>query len=249
MNLDPQFIKPFPSYEDVFYDDLDKHREHFLPICSINLKCIFPDLDEWVHFVSVKEIYEGCVGEDTQQFHTSFTKEDMIGFNVIDGKYKFEADWDYFIQNQEPQMVEEAYLNNEKDYQIRKEYFRQNNRIYPYSSFGKDLISAESLLRDFEEKQTSGWGLEYPEVNDILDDVAFMSDEAQEFIREYDESLEEMLKFENTNLFHVPKNLNGEVFKYVGSLTGYYFQAYGADCVYLFYDKELRKAAICFEYT
>jgi hypothetical protein len=276
MNITTHLIRPFPSYEEVFYDDLENHRKHFLPICSINLQCIYPDQDEWLHIVSVKEIHEGCVGENTQQFHTSFTKEDMVGFNVIDGKYKFEADWNYFILNQKQQLekthenlkadgdkkhlrmlrdlaelndLEKAYLLNEKDYQIRKEYFHQNNMIYPYSSFGKDLVSTEALLRDFEEKQSSGWGLEFPEVNGILDDVAFMSDKAQEFMKEEDESVEDMLKFEQTNLSNVPKNMNSEVFTYVGSLTGYYFQAYGADCAYLFYDKDLGKAVMCFEYT
>ena len=45
------------------------------------------------------------------------------------------------------------------------------------------------------------------------------------------------------------KDEYGHPFTYVGFVTGYYFQAYGADRIYLFFNKELRKAVICFEYT
>ena len=83
MKIPKQFIKPFPSYEEVFYDNLEQHKKHFLPICSINLQCINPKWDEWLHIVSAKEIHEGCVGDFTQPFHTSFTKEDTLGFDVI----------------------------------------------------------------------------------------------------------------------------------------------------------------------
>lgn len=47
----------------------------------------------------------------------------------------------------------------------------------------------------------------------------------------------------------MPKDEYGHPFTYVGFVTGYYFQTYGADRIYLFFNKELRKAVICFEYT
>lgn len=68
-------------------------------------------------------------------------------------------------------------------------------------------------------------------------------------MREYGDTLGEQMAFEQTNLIHVPKNNKGEVLTYIGSFTGYYFQAAAADNVYLFYDRELAKAVICFEYT
>ncbi len=200
----------------------------------------------------------------------------MLGFDVIDGKYKFEADWNYFRLHQKEQLkttyetlksngdkarlrmkrevmsldeLEHVYIANGQDYQARKAFFQKNNQIYPYSSFGNAKESVDELTRDFEEKQSNGWGLSFPEVNGILDDIAFQSDEAQSYTKEYDESIEEMLRFEQTNLLHVPKRSNGDTFTYIGSFTGYYFQAFGADTVYLFYDRELSKAVICFEYS
>lgn len=248
MNIPQKFFKPFPAYEEVFYDDIDQHRKHFLPICSINLQCVFPGQDEWVHFVSAKAIYEGCVGEDTPDFHSVFTKEDMLGFTVIDGKYKFEADWDYFDIHQHEGETK-AYLDNTKDFQIRKEYYERVGSIFPYSRLGKDIKNVEELIQKFQDKQENGWGLEYPEINGILDDVAFKSEEKQKLMKEYEISMEEMESFENTNLINIPTKPDGSTFTYVGSLTGYLFQAYGADCLYLFYDRDLKKAVVCFEYT
>jgi hypothetical protein len=96
----------------------------------------------------------------------------MLGFDVIDGKYKFEADWDYFILHQKEQLeatyetlkstgdkaylrmkrkvmsldeVEHAYIANEQDYQSRKAFFLKKSNIYPYSFFGDAKESVEEL--------------------------------------------------------------------------------------------------------
>ncbi len=119
-----EFFKPFPKYEDVFYDDIENHKKYFLPICSVNLKFIDPSKDEWLHFISVKEIYTGCVGdvgEYTNYYYTRFTKEDMFGFDIIDGKYKFDAPWDYFLINHKDKKDEEL-----KIIEIFEEKFSSN---------------------------------------------------------------------------------------------------------------------------
>lgn len=54
------------------------------------------ELDEWVYIVLVKEIYDGCVGDFIKLFYINFMKVDILGFDVINGKYKFEVDWNYF---------------------------------------------------------------------------------------------------------------------------------------------------------
>lgn len=74
----------------------------------------------------------------------------MLGFDVIDGKYKFEADWNYFIYHQKEQLeatyetlksagdqaylrmkrevmsldeVEHAYIANEQTINLAKRFF------------------------------------------------------------------------------------------------------------------------------
>jgi hypothetical protein len=242
MNIPEQFIKPFPSYEEVFYAELEQHKKHFLPLCSINLQCVDPDWDEWLHIVSVKEIHDGCVGENTKGSHTHFTKEDTLDFNIIDGKYQFEAGWSYF---QADETIEAVYFQNETDYEARKQFFLRHGKVYPYSSFGRAFESAEALEQEFRDKQTAGWGLEYPAVNGILDDVRFTTDEGQILL---EDCAHEEDAFDYTNLLYVPKDEDGHVFTYIGFATGYYFQAFGADRIYLFFSKKLKKAVICFEY-
>ncbi|MEC4051840.1 hypothetical protein VSP10_03450 [Myroides odoratimimus] len=109
-------IKLFPEYEDVFYDDIENHKKYFLPICSFNMKLIDPTNDTWLHIVSVKEIYDGCVGEDTTDYHTTFTKANMFGFDIIDGKYKFDADWNYF--SVDTVITEEDYTKDYSELEI-----------------------------------------------------------------------------------------------------------------------------------
>lgn len=243
MSIPQTCIKPFPDYEDVFNKEIEEHKKHFLPLCSINLKFLYPEWDEWIHIVSVKEIYDGSVGETTRSSHTNFTKEDMIGFDVADGKYAFEGNWDYFSKDP---ISSEAYIHNDKDYRARKEFYASHQHIYPYSSFGEPFESAKALEDDFDQKQKSGWGLSYPEVHGVMDDIRFTTSEGMDLLEDC-ESEEKI--FDYTNLLYVPKDEHNRPFTYIGFLTGYYFQAYGADRVYLFYNQSLKKAVVCFEYT
>ena len=43
MKIPQAFFKAFPAYEDVFYDEIEQHRKHFLPICSIHLQRVFAE--------------------------------------------------------------------------------------------------------------------------------------------------------------------------------------------------------------
>lgn len=155
MNISKSHIRPFPAYEDVFEGDVERYRKHFLPILSLNLQCLFPGEDQWLHFVSVKEIYDGSVGEETASEHRPYTKDDMLGFDVVNGKYRFEADWNYFLLEQEPEheTLIEAYADNERDFMARKRFYEEKGHIFPYSSFGRAAESADALIQDYQEKQ------------------------------------------------------------------------------------------------
>ncbi len=116
-----EYFRPFPDYEDVFYDDIENHKKHFLPICSVNLKFMFPERDEWVHFISAKA---RSVGTRTLEYHTPHSKEGMYSFDIIDGKYKFEADWNYFYINHQEEI--------EKHYQIIEKFEKKVPKFKDY---------------------------------------------------------------------------------------------------------------------
>ncbi|WP_300977802.1 hypothetical protein [Flavobacterium sp.] len=296
MKISDDYFKPFPEYEEVFYGDLQQYKKHFLPICSINLKFLDTNRDEWFHFVSVKEIYDGQIGQNTQEFHTQYSKLDMIGFDIIDGKYKMEATWDYFeiehpnkknidtsysefmddfkdvfaeifedsaddffesIKKQSSEFnsegLEYAYNQNETAYLAGKEYYKKYGQIFgsTINNFSSKPVLLEDLERKDEEQKKNypEYNKTYPEFFDFLDDIKFTSKENKDTMMKYDISLEEMQSFEDTNLIEKPYNAEGYIFEYIGSFTGYFFQKHGADEVYLFYNKDLKKAVVCFEYS
>lgn len=98
MHIPSEFIRPFPQPEDVFSAEVEKHAQLFLPICSLNLRFIQPDSgDFWLHFVQPADIHDGCIGENTPDFHDRYNFEDSICFDVDkNGKYRFSGDWRFF---------------------------------------------------------------------------------------------------------------------------------------------------------
>ena len=87
-------------------------------------------------------------------------------------------------QEPEHETLIEAYADNERDFMARKRFYEQKGHIFPYSSFGRAAESADALIQDYQEKQEKGWGLSFPEIHGLLDDIGFMSEEAQRDLQE-----------------------------------------------------------------
>lgn len=249
-------IKLFPEYEDVFYDDIENHKKYFLPICSFNMKLIDPTNDTWLHIVSVKEIYDGCVGEDTTDYHTTFTKADMFGFDIIDGKYKFDADWNYFSVDtviteedytKDYSELEIEYNKNETVYQLRKAYYQKYGKLCDkdYDRPGLHVEGIRSLERlrqltveDMDNGQHSDYLMERlkQKIHGIFEELNI-------------EGLPlEACKYGGENIIEKPYH-NGEVLPHIATIEGYDFQQSAADMLFLFYDQTINKAVICLEYT
>lgn len=249
-------IKLFPAYEDVFYDDLENHKKYFLPICSFNLQLLDPSKNEWLHMVSVKEIYDGCVGEEREEYHTQFTKADMLGFDIIDGKYKFDADWNYFQTSTEitPEQygeefsdLEIEYNMNEAMYQLKKAYFNKHGKLYDKYSYRPGL-TVDDVRRLERLRQLTVEDLEKDE------DSEYMAERAEKKLHGIFEELNiekkslEASNFGGENLMNIPA-LNEKPLDYIGCIEGYDFQQNAADQIFLFHDDSIKKAVICFEYT
>jgi hypothetical protein len=247
------FFKPFPAYEEVFYDDIENHKKHFLPICSINLKFMFPERDEWIHFISVKEIYDGCVGENTTDYHTRYSKEDRIGFDIIDGKYKFDTSWDYFIVNSEDEdqeewieEIEEAYEENQISFDVGKNYYKKYGAIFNFG-LNKDNITIDKLEKSHEEYPNSE--KVYPEYFGFIDDVKLQSVAIKKLMEEEGISKKSIESLKVINLSDIPKDSKKKKFEYIGYLSGNKFQKYGADNLYVFQSEDKKKAVMCFGYS
>lgn len=251
-----ELIRLFPAYEDVFYDDLENHKKYFLPICSFNLQLIDPAKNEWLHIVSVKEIYDGCVGEERKEYHTPFTQSDMLGFDIIDGKYKFDADWNYFQTSTEitPEQydlefsdLEIEYNMNDAMYQLKKAFFNKHGKLYDKYSYRPGL-TVDDIRRLERLRQLTVEDLEKDEDSD------YMVERAEKKLYGIFEELNtgknnlEDCNFGGENLISKPIH-EGKLLNYIGCMEGYDFQQNAADQIYLFHDDILKKAVICFEYT
>ncbi len=257
MEIPDSFIKIFPEYQDVFYDDLENHRKYFLPLCSVNLRFFSQDRDQWLHFISVKEIYDGRIGENTTPFHTSYTKCDMLGFDVIDGKYKFDAKWEYFTISTEisPESYHLEYSDheiqfnfNDAMYQLKKSYYKKFGRLYDRDFYRPGLTvegirKLERLLKLTPEDLHNDAPSDYlsesinKKINGVIDEI------------NTDHQPLDKCLYSGTNLIDKPIKADGSIFNYIACMEGYHFQENAADQLYLFHDDEMKKAVICLEYT
>lgn len=257
MEIPGSFIKIFPEYEDVFYDDLENHRKYFLPLCSINLKFFSQDQDQWLHFVSVKEIYDGRVGENSSSFHTDYTKSDMFGFDIIDGKYRFDAKWEYFSVSTEisPENYhleytdEEIQFNfNDAMYQLKKSYYKKFGKLYDRDGHRPGLTvegirKLERLLKltaeDLHNDEHSDYLAEMisKKINGVIDEINIENLPLDE------------CGYSGENLIDKPVRPDGSLLNYIACMEGYNFQENAADQIYLFHDDQMKKAVICLEYT
>lgn len=257
MEIPDGFIKIFPEYHDVFYDDLENHKKYFLPLCSINLGFLPENKDQWLHFVSVKEIYDGRVGENTTPFHTEYTKCDMLGFDIIDNKYKFDAKWEYFTVSTEilPENSnieyndEEIQFNfNQAMYQLKKSYYKTFGKLYD-KDFDRPGLTVNGIrklerilkltVEDLNKDKDSDYiaDRQKKKINDVISEI------------NRDNLPLDNCNYSGENLIDKPINKNGELFDYIACMEGYDFQENCADQIYLFHNQKLEKAVICFEYT
>lgn len=97
------FMHPFPDAKEVFSDNLELHQKHFLPLITIDASAINPAWPERLHVVSVKETYDGGVGEHCSAFHNDFCTDNVVSFRVDEnGRYSFLADFRFFIVECDP---------------------------------------------------------------------------------------------------------------------------------------------------
>ncbi|MGQ8868485.1 hypothetical protein [Myroides sp. TSA_177.3] len=249
-------VRLFPDYEDVFFDEIEKHSTYFLPLCSFNLQLLDPRLDQWLHFVSVKEIYDGCIGQNTTSYHRNFTQLDSIGFDIIDGKYKFDGDWNFFSQHrlieaneydQHFTTEEIEFAMNDAMYALKKAYYQKQGTLYDRDQYRpglevNDIRRLERLRKltaeDLEQDTPCNYAKER-----IEQKIAGIFEELNTAQLPLDQCT-----FDGTDLLQIP-TYQGKILDYLGYIEGYDFQLHAADAIALFYQKDIQKAVICFTYS
>ena len=87
-------IEPFPEIESVFDTDIENCKKVFFPVCSIRLGGINAKWgDEKIHMVQYNE---DPYNEDTVKYFNEYCKDNMIAFDLSNGKYTFKTNFGYF---------------------------------------------------------------------------------------------------------------------------------------------------------
>ena len=110
-------IEIFPSIKSVFDSELDKCNEVFFPVCSIRLGDIRKEWgDEKIHLV---QFNEDPYNTDTVKYFNEYCKDNMIAFDLNDGKYRFKTDFGYFDLTEDWKewfnKTKESYLESKND--------------------------------------------------------------------------------------------------------------------------------------
>ena len=97
-------------------------------------------------------------------------------------------------------------------------------------------------LKEAADSQCQDDGLD----RDLIEDAGGLS---EGMLEEGFNHIDGMFQEEYGNLVDTPKRDDGKVFSYVGYLSGYKFQEYGCDELYLFFDADSKKAVVRLVYS
>lgn len=207
----------FPSAEDVFFENVEKHEKYLLPLLTLDLKSIDSELEGPIHFVLPQEPFDN-IGFETKKYHTYYSRYNWVAYKVIDGKYKLETDFNFF-QNE--------FIKAHPDY---KDYFggvESYLKMLPedlnkelteikssYDYLKNEFLSLPDLVQKALKCSTFG-GKPFPYID-------------ESFPCEFDEN-ESEINGKSTTRFPYPLTEDGRRFKYIGCLDSSGFSIHTKD--------------------
>jgi hypothetical protein len=103
-------IKLCPDISEVFYGEHEEYRKYFKPLVSIDLSLVNK---AWKGNVFMVYFNDDPYCVESKQFLNDDCDGTKVTFDIIEGKYKFKADFGYFKTNDDwkewLQMGEESY--------------------------------------------------------------------------------------------------------------------------------------------
>lgn len=131
------WLTPFPV--GVFVDDQPWLSKHLLPLFSIDLGNVRPDLaGTVVHMVCPVEPYDGYIGDSTEEHHNEFSAPNWFAFQLTeDCRYRFLGNEGYFSPPATPNEVEQVRLMLEA-YEKAVSYYRKHGSLRRFSRYAAD---------------------------------------------------------------------------------------------------------------
>ena len=131
-------VKLFPSASETFFDNVEMHARYFFPYAQIPLNLVVPGLGGSVPWIVPFEPLDGVVGDEGNQHHTHYSRNNWIGFDLIDGKLRFDTDFLFFKSNKILSKLDVASEFNAEESEMLKlyneKYDKYNKGIEIYNS-------------------------------------------------------------------------------------------------------------------
>ncbi|MDO5099281.1 MAG: hypothetical protein Q4D85_11100 [Corynebacterium sp.] len=240
----PTSITAYPEPSSVFAGsaaDIAFAARLLLPLLSIDLNAVDPELSGTVHLLCPVEPHDGYyLGEGTEKHHSTYACTNWIGFRLTDdNRYEFLGDWRYFhVANpdspyaHDPELSKD-YADTHASYLKHKDFYHQH-RLLAHPGYGNPL--------DPELARTSplaflDWWHEPPVSGNWECEDAFPTTK----MTVPTESGTETATFPITD--------DGRPFRFIGAVPGYSYSDSGPDAILLFFDPETRIALLTFDWT
>lgn len=233
-----EHIKCFEDIENVFHE---KHKNYdliFFPLCSINLKNIIPNRDEWIHFVDVWNN-----GDIEDSYFNEYRTRDSIKFKLESSKYHYVGDEKAFPKYE--------YLKNWKD--ESKNEFEKNKEEYikivepkEFQESNRKLIENKRQEKEFDHFLYTDQLITYLVTKERFTREGKIVN-YKSFPNGYEIKPKNPIKqlggtpqWDQSNM--TPKNKDGKPYTFIGEVIGFNYMKNGSDRILLFLDEETNDA-------
>lgn len=107
----------------VFFENVEEHSKYLFPLFTIDLRIINPLWNEKLHML---DFNEDPYNIKTVETFNEYCREEMIAFEVIEGKYKFMTSFNYFDLTPDWQ---EWFEETKSNYYRIKKYYDENGSL------------------------------------------------------------------------------------------------------------------------
>lgn len=230
-------MQAFPAAAEVFSEQQPWLSQHFLPLISIDLGLLRPELaGTVVHMLNPLEPSEGYIGDGTEAHHNDYTAPNWLSFRLDEhNRYHFLGREGYFQAAALHGGVfddADAVQHREEmhsSYAQAKAYYQAEGRLGVDYGYGETVIQSylDSLGGDI---WYGNWTV-HPPI-------------APAFSMHIEENNNDNLPDDGICITH-----QGQAFLYVAEVSGYNWCAHGADAILLFYEPQSRTVLFTYEWT
>jgi hypothetical protein len=137
------YFRPFPDAHDVFSADVENHTQYLLPLASVDLSHIAPDLIGTIHLIQPIEPFDGVVGQGSESHFNYLCRENWVGYQYSGDKCRLATDFGFFQlaalsadqklthrRKKQLQALTEHYSKVRKGFALRRVHFQEHGSLH-----------------------------------------------------------------------------------------------------------------------